>query len=513
MFSWISSMFRPAESPKIEDIEAAYKPEVVTRKASVPLGSRTFNFVFGVLSHKGPTLWWRDLKALFTRSTLTVTMVLPRTVAPRTTPPTPPPSTHQPPAFSDPEMIELSLTSTATSSPLRPPQAAAKAASKVPLPPSKIDTNPSRLSFATIPTPLPTPPVTPSPGPQTYMIPDFIAYSPYELQVNRHYQPVASISEHWLRESLVHPNEKKRAVFEACNIGLLTAMAYPHATNDRFRVLCDFDNALFAFDDLCDEGGLRADGNGTKKAADIIMSALHYPFTYETEFRCGKIFADLWGRAIQIGCSEGAQRRFLEYFDQYVQAVHAQVLNRAKNHIPDLENWIKLRRDTGGLKMCFAIGEFGLNLDLPDEVFECPLIRVMENCANDVVVLSNDIYSYNIEQAQGDSCNIISVAMQQSGLDVQASMDFAGEQVKGRIDLYTATKSKLPSWGAKVDADVQKYLSVLEDWMTAGFNWSLESQRYFGKDVQEVKRTLRVKVLPREAPRGQIIIPDLERAS
>lgn len=57
-------------------------------------------------------------------------------------------------------------------------------------------------------------------------------------------------------------------------------------------VLCDFDNALFAFDDLCDEGGLRADGNGTKKAADIIMNALHHPFTYQTEFRCGKIFAE-----------------------------------------------------------------------------------------------------------------------------------------------------------------------------------------------------------------------------
>ncbi len=52
-------------------------------------------------------------------------------------------------------------------------------------------------------------------------------------------------------------------------------------------VLCDFDNALFAWDDLTDEGGLRKDGSGTKKAADIIMNSLHYPFTYETEFKCG----------------------------------------------------------------------------------------------------------------------------------------------------------------------------------------------------------------------------------
>lgn len=55
-------------------------------------------------------------------------------------------------------------------------------------------------------------------------------------------------------------------------------------------VLCDYINCLFAFDDLTDEGGLRKDGNGTKKASDIIMNALSHPFTYETEFRCGQVF-------------------------------------------------------------------------------------------------------------------------------------------------------------------------------------------------------------------------------
>ena len=35
------------------------------------------------------------------------------------------------------------------------------------------------------------------------------------------------------------------------------------------------------------------------------------------------------------------------------------------------------------------MGEFGLGLDLPDEVFEHPLIQAMENAANDVVVLGN----------------------------------------------------------------------------------------------------------------------------
>lgn len=72
---------------------------------------------------------------------------------------------------------------------------------------------------------------------------------------------------------------------------MLTAMCYPDANPERFRLLCDFINALFAFDDLTDEGALRVDGQGTRKAVDIVMSALYDPTGYETTFRVGKVFA------------------------------------------------------------------------------------------------------------------------------------------------------------------------------------------------------------------------------
>lgn len=39
--------------------------------------------------------------------------------------------------------------------------------------------------------------------------------------------------------------------------------------------------------------------------------------------------------------------------------------------------------------MCFAMGEFAMKLNIPDEVLEHPSIKIMEDCANDVVVLSN----------------------------------------------------------------------------------------------------------------------------
>lgn len=96
-----------------------------------------------------------------------------------------------------------------------------------------------------------------------------------------------------------------------------------------------------------------------------------------------------WGRAILIGCFEGTRRRFIESTELYLAAVHQQVEKRRTGVIPNLEDYILLRRDTGALKMCFAMGEFGLNLSIPDAVFENDLMKTMQDCANDVVVLSN----------------------------------------------------------------------------------------------------------------------------
>lgn len=66
-------------------------------------------------------------------------------------------------------------------------------------------------------------------------LPDFIATCPFPLEVNPHYMPTARVSEDWLESQGVHPNAAHRQGFQKCNFGLLTAMCYPTADQERFR--------------------------------------------------------------------------------------------------------------------------------------------------------------------------------------------------------------------------------------------------------------------------------------
>ncbi|KAG8898776.1 hypothetical protein FRB99_007176 [Tulasnella sp. 403] len=345
---------------------------------------------------------------------------------------------------------------------------------------------------------------------QFFTIPDFPAVCPFPLTVNANRDPHGRLSNEWINAFGVFPNPSHEKAVKAMNFGLLTAMCYPDADEQRFRIICDFIHALFAFDDLTDEGALFKDSDATKRAADIVMNALWHPYTYETGFKVGKVFACFWRRAMRMDINPGAARRFIETTDLYLQAVHEQVVRRAEDQVYDIEGFIKLRRDTGAVKMCFAMGEFGSNLRIPDEVFEHPSMRVLEDAANDVIILCNDIFSFNNEQAQDDAMNLVQVARRDKGLDIQNAIDFVGDLIASRIQLYQTTKRSFPKWGDVVDKEVLGYFKVFENWMIGSIHWSLQSKRYFGDKVEEVKTTRRVELLPRLAPTGQTYIPDLQ---
>lgn len=85
----------------------------------------------------------------------------------------------------------------------------------------------------------------------------------------------------------------------------------------------------------------------------------------------------------------GALQRFQSTMDLFFQAVRVQALDRRAGHVPDLESYIALRRDTSGCKPCWALIEYANGLQIPDEVMEHPSIVALGEATNDLVTWSN----------------------------------------------------------------------------------------------------------------------------
>lgn len=110
-----------------------------------------------------------------------------------------------------------------------------------------------------------------------------------------------------------------------------------------------------------------------------------------------------------------------------------------------------------------------------------------------------DIFSYNVEQARGDTHNMIIILETHYGMDLQDAMDYAGEMCRVTMEQFVANQARIPTFGCeKLDRDVAAYVRGLQDWIVGTLHWSFMSHRYFGAEGAEVKKHRYVKLLPKK---------------
>jgi Delta6-protoilludene synthase len=108
-----------------------------------------------------------------------------------------------------------------------------------------------------------------------------------------------------------------------------------------------------------------------------------------------------------------------------------------------------------------------------------------------------DMYSYNIEQAAGyDSHNIITVVMNEKGVDLDGALKWVGEYHGQVLAKFQTQYRKLPSWGPTVDPDAKAFVERLGYWIRGIDCWSLETERYFGSEGPEIQKHRVVTLLP-----------------
>jgi len=100
---------------------------------------------------------------------------------------------------------------------------------------------------------------------------------------------------------------------------------------------------------------------------------------------------------------------------------------------------------------------------------------------------------------------MITVVMNERGLDLQSAVDFVGDMCKSAIDRFKTERANLPSRGPEIDRQVNTYVQGLADWIVGSLHWSFESTRYFGIDGHKIKKTRVVELLPLR-PEAQVSI-------
>ncbi|KAF8474316.1 isoprenoid synthase domain-containing protein [Gautieria morchelliformis] len=321
------------------------------------------------------------------------------------------------------------------------------------------------------------------------IIPDTLRSWPWPRHLNPHYAICKEESEAWCEAFHAFSPSAQKA-FNLGDFSLLAALAYPLLDKG-----CDFMNLAFVIDEHTDV----ADGKTARNQADIVMDALRNPHTPRPtgEWVGGEVARQFWLNAVKIA-TPSSQRRFIDSFQTYTDAVVQEAVDRGAGHIRDVQSYFEVRRETIGAKPAFALVE--IQLTIPGEVMKHPVIVALSEMSIDMVLICNDLCSYNVEQAKdADSHNLVRIVMEQYNTDAQTAMNCLGKLHDELAEQFCDVWMKIPTFGGPVDREIRTYLDGVANWVRANDTWSFESMRYFGNRGLDVQSTRKDQLLSRSS--------------
>ncbi|KAF7294279.1 Terpene cyclase [Mycena chlorophos] len=248
----------------------------------------------------------------------------------------------------------------------------------------------------------------------SYLLADLQSYSglPAPVASRRLHAELKVATQTWFEKYRSHTRaaEAESRALHALNPAVFATSTYPGAGATQLRFCSDFMAYFFMLDDIAEERDLRDNA----QIADIVLNALNHPTTDKSTARLAIMSRDLMRRFAMTGTAT-VQRRFITAFGYYFQGLEEQTQLRVQGRIPTLDEYVRIRRDTTGCKLCWVIVEWAYNLDIPEDVLAHPVIYGLGEAVNDLVAWSNDLYSYSVERSKGDNHNMVAVVMHHDG--------------------------------------------------------------------------------------------------
>ncbi|PBK67986.1 terpenoid synthase [Armillaria solidipes] len=326
-----------------------------------------------------------------------------------------------------------------------------------------------------------------------FRLPDTLMYWPWPRRINPHHEEVKAASDAWFCSFNAFGPESQRA-FDRCDFCLLASLTYPTTTKEHLRTTCDMMSLFFVFDEYTD----RAPPEVVRQYADMVMDSIMNPSKPRPtdEVVLGVIAQEFWALGA-TSASSTSRKRFVESFRRYTDSVVQEAADRHRCRIRNVEDYFNIRRLAAGIYAVHAMLE--LSYDLPDEVFYHPTVVALGQLGCDMIIMDNDLASYNKEQALEEwSHNIVICVMNERKCDLHDALLWVEDLHRSTRSKFLTLWTEIPSWGPEIDAIASQYLHGIANWVRGNVCWSFEGERYFGSNGKAIQQHRMVTLLPKQ---------------
>ncbi|MFE8910874.1 terpene synthase family protein [Streptomyces globisporus] len=277
---------------------------------------------------------------------------------------------------------------------------------------------------------------------------------------------------------------------ETMRLSIVTSYAYPNADVEVLALAADLTAWLFVVDELFDTGetGLSV------ASARAVISSLDAPPTAPSPAcsipkahslllqRIRDAYDDLASR-LRDRMTPPHWRVFTDHLGAYYGALAAEAANREQGIVPDLEDYLAIRRFSAGTQCQLDLVELAQSTRLPRHLYESQPFHELVHATCDVANWANDVFSAAKEYEAGDVHNLVLILQGQANCSLPEAAVLAVDHIEKRLremqDAQIRLTASLVRHGASPAAleAGQRWADGLRCFLNHGA-WYLDLARY-----------------------------------
>ncbi|GAA3677546.1 hypothetical protein GCM10022267_75500 [Lentzea roselyniae] len=303
-------------------------------------------------------------------------------------------------------------------------------------------------------------------------------WCPFPSENNPHSDEVDGESFRWLNQHGLLEDELKIQRLRRQRSGALAGRTNPEVDATMLRLLSDWYVWLFAFDDgYCES--VEASGGSAAEAAltisrltraldsDLQVLGAMEPFArslQEVRDRVDAVASDFQ----------------LEYWKStvrdYLAAQMWEVANREADRIPDLDEYLTMRRHTGATYTCLTLIDVTMRLGMSlHDVCDAEMRSLLDITAN-LVSWDNDLYSHAKEMASDQGRhNLVGVLAHHRKCSTSEAWELATAMRDREMRNFVATCAQVED---NAEPQTRNFVRSLGLWLRGHIEWSRASSRF-----------------------------------
>jgi (+)-eremophilene synthase len=281
----------------------------------------------------------------------------------------------------------------------------------------------------------------------------------------------------WLHRHQVVHSEAHEQKLLATNFAAFAAWLFPDSSRDVLQIVSDYVAAIFALDDLYDEGELSRHPDEMQKSMRQLLSGLLRCPEGKSEEPIVAVFLDVFSRIKDLS-SITLANRWLYHIQLYLEANYWEASNRASGRIPREEEYKFMRRYAGAVYPVFDFIELTTREPLELCVYNDPHFVAVWEAACDVLCWSNDYFSLTKECEASDFHNIITVLQHHRGIGLPDAIREALRLHDRAYERYLSSKLRVMGEQIAPAALLSSYYHILDHLIAGHVTWAVEARRY-----------------------------------